>query len=133
MTMLFPDLRMGRRRCSPVLALVLCSPLLSACTAIGPTIAEREARELGPYPDDYRTIVGRWIEDSLIGITEVESIFIMEQEPGFADSLLGRRRYGWWTRTRFKARDRIGMPTGSIAYALLIRNGEVIASQKRLD
>jgi hypothetical protein len=133
MTTPFPKLRTRRRCHGSVPALALVSLLLSACTAIGPTISEREASELGPYPDDYRMIVRRWIEDSLVGITAVESIHISEPEPGFADSLLSKRRYGWWTRTRFKARDRIGMPTGTIAYALLIRNGEVIARQKQLD
>jgi hypothetical protein len=114
----------------PLLALLLQQ---TACVSIGSTISERDPSELGPYPDEYREIVRLWIEDNLRGITEIDSLHVSEPSPGFADSVLMPRRYGWWTRVAFYARDGLGLSKGRISYALLIRSAKVIAQQKLLD
>jgi hypothetical protein len=113
------------------LLLGLCGCLYS----IGPSVAERTADELGPYPEHYQEIVLRWIEDEFRAYSQLERHQIAPPRPGVAKPpLLSLRssRYGWWTRVSFHARDRIGAPTGRIVYALLIRDGDVVRHQKLL-
>jgi len=112
---------------------ILLALLLGACTTIGPTLTERTPEELGPYPENYRTIARHWIEDSIRGVTSVETLTVTKPKPGFADSLLTRRRYGWWTHLAFRARDRMGLSKGKMYYSLLLRDGKVVARQKQLD
>jgi hypothetical protein len=118
---------------APLLLLSLCLLLGGCIMNIGATVSQRSPEELGPFPDDYREIVKRWIDDNVRGISGIETLSISKPRAGFADSVLTRRRFGWWTHASFRARDRIGMPTGRLAFSLLIRDGRVIARQKRLD
>lgn len=120
------------RTAFPVL-LVLALLLGGCVTSIGPTISERTLEQLGPYPDDYRAIAKRWIEDSVWGISGIDTLSVSKPRPGFADSILTRRRFGWWTQVRFQARDRLGLPKGQMSWALLIHDSEVVARQKRLN
>lgn len=125
------EARSLRRTALPVL-LVLPLLLGGCVTSIGPTISERTPEQLGPYPDDYRAIAKRWIEDNVWGISGIDTLTVSKPRPGFADSILTRRRFGWWTQVRFQARDRLGLPKGRMSWALLIHDSEVVARQKRL-
>ena len=116
------------------LVLLALPLLLGACVmSIGPTISDRTPEELGPYPDDYRGIAKRWIEDNVRGISGIDRLSVSKPRPGFADSILSRRRFGWWTQVSFRARDRLGLPKGRMSWALLVHDCKVIAQQKRLD
>lgn len=121
------------RRGSLSLLLSLCLLLGGCVTSIGPTLSERSPEELGPFPGDYRAIAKRWIEDNVRGISGIETLSVSKPRAGFADSILTRRRFGWWTHVSFRSRDRLGLPKGKMAWALLIRDSKVVARQKRLD
>ena len=114
-------------------SLLLLTLALGACTTIGPTLTPRAPDELGPFPDNYQTIGRRWIESNIRGVTAIETLTITKPRPGFADAIWMRRHYGWWTHINFRARDRMGLSKGKMVYALLIRDGRVVARQKRLN
>ena len=119
-------------RCRASAALLVL--LLSGCIQnIGPSLSERSPEELGAYPKDYRAIVERWIDDNLVNISTIESLRVSPPTPGFSDGPLRSRRYGWWSRVDIRARDRLGMLKGRMVYALLIYEGRVVSSQKRID
>jgi hypothetical protein len=62
------------------------------------------------------------------GSQAIEGVRVPRPKPGFEKPpLLSARstRYGWWTRVTVRATDRIGAPTGTLAYAALIRAASV--------
>jgi len=124
--------RVARRLWAALTSLVACLAL-GCITNIGPGISDDPDRDAGPYPDRYESIVRRWIQDEFRLYSQVERLNVARPQEGFARRpLLSLRgtRYGWWSRVTFRARDRLGAPTGTIAYSVLIREGEVIAHQK---
>jgi hypothetical protein len=121
------------KRCAPLLPFLVLLLFAGGCvTNIGPTISERTPEELGPFPDDYRNIAKRWVEDSVPGVSRVESLSISKPRAGFADSLLTSRRFGWWSDVTFRGIDRLGVSMGRLSFSLLIREGRVVARQKRI-
>ena len=118
------------RRIAPLLAATL---FLGCVSAIGPTV--RDPGELGPFPNQYETTVRIWIEQKFRNYTRIDRLEVSRPQPGIErPPLLSVRsdRYGWWSRVRFHATDRIGASTGAIAYSVLIRDDEVVAYQKQL-
>jgi hypothetical protein len=127
-----PSRRRWERPVRRLLPLVACLAL-GCVTNIGPDISDDPDRDPGPFPERYESIVRRWIQDEFRRLSQVERLSVARPQRGFArPPLLGLRgtRYGWWSRVTFRARDRLGAPTGSLAYSVLIRDGEVIAHQK---
>jgi hypothetical protein len=122
----------ARRRLALALAVVACLAL-GCVTNIGPGLSDDPDRDPGPFPDRYESIVRRWIQDEFRRISQVERLNVARPQQGIArPPLLSLRgtRYGWWSRVTFRARDGVGAPTGTIAYSVLIREGEIIAHQK---
>lgn len=116
------------------LAALLIAPLAGCISTIGPQVAGVSPVDGGPFPDDYEQIVARWIQQRFRFYSQIENLRISNPQPGLERppilSLRGTR-YGWWTRVIFRALDRLGASTGRISYALLIREGEVVAQQKQ--
>jgi hypothetical protein len=114
--------------------LVLLLAFATGCVStIGPTV--RDPGELGPFPREYEYVVRVWIEGRFRNYSRIERLDVSRPQPGLARApilSLRRDRYGWWSRVRFHATDRIGAPTGTIHYHVLIRDGEVVAHQKQL-
>ena len=124
-----PSARPARLAARSVAAL-LCAGVLG-CTNIGP--APQMAQEaLGPFPADYERIVREWIESSFFDVSSIEGFRVRRPTPGFARAPFGDARYGWWTEVAFRPRDMLGAPKGRLSYAVLIRDGAVVAHQKRL-
>jgi hypothetical protein len=105
--------------------------LVGCATRVGPTAAEPEAALLGPYPEKYEQIVRLWIEDDFRRVTRIDSLRVSAPLPGFSDGPLRPKTYGWWSRVNLRARDRLGAPTGTLTYDILIRDGQVIAWRKQ--
>jgi len=120
------------RRANLRAGLVVLVALVAGCTNIGPTISERTPEELGPFPQNYEQITRRWIDDHVRAVSSIDRVSISPPKPGFADAIWMRRRFGWAVFVSFSARDRAGFSKGRISYALLIRNDEVVAHQKRI-
>ena len=113
-------------------ALVTCLTL-GCVTNIGPEISDAPDRDPGPFPDRYESIVRRWIQDEFRFVSQVERLNVARPQRGMArPPLLSLRgtRYGWWSRVTFRGRDRLGAPTGTRSYSVLIRDDQVIAHQK---
>jgi hypothetical protein len=119
----------SRRRTGLVACCALATLLVGCISRIGPT-ASVPPDHLGPFPAHYEQIVRVWIEENFRGISRVDALSVSEPRAGFSDSLLRRKRYGWWTQAVFRSTDRIGMPKGTMSYSLLIRDGRVIDHQK---
>jgi hypothetical protein len=79
----------------------------------------------GPYPDNYKEIVMKWLETQLIDASTARIEWDGEPKP--AD--LGDNKqhlYGYVVRFKVNARNRFGAYTGKQDHGALIRNGEVI-------
>jgi len=116
------------------IAALLLTPLAGCISTIGPQVSGVSPIDPGPFPDTYEQVVGRWIQDRFRFYSQIDGLRISRPEPGLErPPLLSLRgtRYGWWTQVVFRAQDRLGAPTGRISYALLIRDGEVVAHQKQ--
>ena len=115
-------------------AALLGAPLVGCISTIGPQVEGVSPVDAGPFPDGYEQIVAQWIQDRFHFYSRIENLRISEPEPGLERppilSLRGTR-YGWWTLVIFRALDRVGASTGRISYALLIRDGEIVAHQKQ--
>lgn len=91
------------------------------------------AAECGPFPTDYVGITRRWFEGKVKVIAVLQEF---RAEPPVAGSSefgfvgWGKVQRGWRTTVVGSGTDAIGMSTGQIAYAVLIRDGEVVADQK---
>lgn len=117
-----------------VLVGALAAVLLSGCvSAVGPQLEGATGSDPGPFPDAYEQIVRSWIQQKFRTYAQIEGVRVARPKPGFVKPpLLSVRstRYGWWTRVSFRATDRIGAPTGTLAYSVLIREDAVVAYQK---
>jgi hypothetical protein len=122
------------RRWLRALVCALLAAALGACVStIGPQLEGAAGADPGPFPDAYEQIVRTWIQQKFRTYAQVEAVRVPRPKPGFEKPpLLSMRatRYGWWTRVTFRATDRLGAPTGTIAYAVLIRHDAVVAHQK---
>jgi hypothetical protein len=122
-----------RRRFRALVCTVLAACLGACLSTIGPQIEGAQGVDPGPFPDAYEQIVRSWIQQKFRTYAQVDGVRVPRPKPGFEKPpLLSPRstRYGWWTRVTFRATDRIGAPTGTIAYAVLIRDDVVVAHQK---
>jgi len=119
----------GRALSIPILAVVLGFAL--ACHTIGPALSKRAGAKAGPYPEDSREIVSEWIETDFFDIATVRSLEVSTPVPGFSKGLFDSEpRFGWFVRVVFRGTDGMGTSTGKLFYAVLIREGQVVASRK---
>ena len=111
------------------MAVLILSPGCITTISQAPTSEATEAT--GPYPDDYEAIVREWILSDFFRITAIEQLEVTKPEAGVSKRLIFSNKDGWRAQVAFWGRDRIDMSTGRMDYTVLIRNGEVIASQKK--
>ena len=114
------------------LALVAAPACTSKITETPDAGAATEA-EAGPFPDEYETIAKRWVLDDHRRITQIDDFSMERPVPGqlHRSEVLGGMVTGWRSVVVFTGRDRGGMKTGKMEYVVLIRDGEVVGSQKR--
>ncbi len=119
---------------------LLLSTALAAVLVLSPgcltTISESptpdDVTQTGPFPDDYTKIVRKWILEDIFRIVSIDSLDVSTPEAGVSRwGLLGSAKQGWRANVQFSGRDRIGSSTGRMDYVVLIKDGEVVASQKR--
>ena len=119
------------RRLTLSAALVAALALTPACLS---TIAEAPSAEdtaaLGPYPEDYEQIVRTWILSDLFRVVSIDSMEVSKPVAGVSKKLVLSDKQGWRAEVSFWGRDRIGTSTGRMDYTVLIRDGEVVSSQK---
>jgi hypothetical protein len=112
-----------------LVAVLILSPGCMTTIAQAPIPEATEAT--GPYPDDYKAIVRKWILSDFFRITSIESLEVTKPEAGVSKRLILSNKDGWRAEVSFWGRDRINMSTGRMDYTVLIHNGEVIASHKK--
>jgi hypothetical protein len=93
-------------------------------------VTEGDTAALGPFPENYEGIVRNWILSDLFRVVSIDSLDVSKPEPGMDRPLIGSNQHGWRATVTFSGRDRIGTSTGRMDYTVLIRDGEVVASQK---
>ena len=113
------------------IGLVLVAMLFAACSSVGPTLSRESERKAGPYPVDYKELVRHWADTELADTSAVVGLTVTKPVPGTSKPLLfGEQKFGWFVRVTFKPRDSLGMSKGKFVYGLLIRDRQVIDSQK---
>lgn len=116
-----------------VLALLTAVSLGAGCTTVAVDLADSGEELTGPFPDDYRKIVQRWIDSDFHDISTITNLRVTTPIAGHSSRWPGNnRRYGWYSKVNFKARDSIGASKGKLAYSVLIKEGAVISSRKLL-
>ncbi len=80
----------------------------------------------GPYPKDYKRIVGRWLETRLIDPTSATIDWLGEPKPGELPVKGGAPLRGYLVDIKVNSRNLFGAPTGKQKHTILIRDGEVI-------
>ena len=85
----------------------------------------------GPYPDDYESIVRKWILSDLFRIVSIDDLQVSKPVAGVSKRLVLSNKQGWRAEVSFWGRDRIGSSTGRMDYTVLIRDGEVVSEQKK--
>jgi len=125
---------MATSRFSAVAALLALAALVAGCaTSIGPSQVGRDA--LGPFPNDWERVVRFWVENEFPNYSRVDRLQMRRPEPGVANPprlSLQSARHGWYALVTFHAATRVNAPTGPLHYAVLIRDGAVVAHQKQL-
>jgi len=119
-------------RLIPAVALVAVLAVSPGCIS---TIAEAPSPEAteatGPFPADYELIVRKWILSDLFRIVSIDDLDVSKPEVGVSRRLIFGDEQGWRAQVSFWGRDRIGSSTGRMDYTVLIRDGEVVAQQKK--
>ena len=80
---------------------------------------------------EYEAIVRKWILSDLFRIVSIDDLEASKPEAGVSRRLILGNKEGWRAEVSFWGRDRIGSSTGRMDYTVLIRDGEVIAQQKK--
>ena len=123
----FPELR---RAASAVAFAVLVVVATPACTSRIVAIEEHDSKVIaGPFPEEYESIARRWIESEIRNLAAIDTFTVERPTPGFSEGSAlfgGSRTDGWRTVVRASGRDSVGMGTGLLVYALLLRDGKVV-------
>jgi hypothetical protein len=122
------------------LAFALVIALAGSAVAQTPTPAQAPAAEgtpasippdspkYGVYPIAYREIITRWLEDRLLDASTAKLEF-NEPQAGEIKTKRGRAS-GYSVEFRVNSRNRFGMYTGFQRFRVLIKNGEIIWSDR---
>ncbi len=117
----------------PMLGAALMAALAFTPACIS-TIAESPTPEgstaAGPFPTDYEAIVRKWILSDLFRIVSIDDLEVSKPVAGVSKKLILSNEEGWRCDVSFWGRDRIGTSTGRMDYTVLIRDGEVVSTQK---
>ena len=100
-------------------------------TTISQSPIQEATEATGPFPTEYEAIVRKWILSDLFRIVSIDDLEVSKPETGVSKRWIRSNEDGWRAQVSFRGRDRIGSATGRMDYTVLIRNGEVIASQKK--
>jgi hypothetical protein len=84
-----------------------------------------DASLCGPYPDNYKEIVMKWLETQLIDASSARIEWNGEPKPADLGGN-GQHLYGYLVQFKVNARNRFGAYTGKQEHGALIRNGEVV-------
>jgi hypothetical protein len=124
----------ARLAAAPLAAAFLLASLPACVTRIGTTDPAEASDAAGPFPDGYEAIVRRWLEKEIRVLAQIEEFAVERPVRGFSTGapIFGSRTDGWRTSVRAAGRDSVGMSTGAISYALLLRDGKVVEHQKLL-
>ena len=107
--------------------------LSAGCVTVGPDLGSQPPELAGPFPTDYVELVRRWIDSDFYDVSTVMNLQVSKPIAGQSKSWpSGKRLYGWYAKVTFKARDSVGASKGKLAYAILMRDGEVVSSRKLL-
>ncbi len=79
----------------------------------------------GPYPNNYKEIVMKWLETQLIDAASARIEWNDEPKPADLGEN-GQHLYGYLVRFKVNARNRFGTFTGKQEHGALIRDGQVI-------
>ena len=79
----------------------------------------------GPYPNNYKEIVMKWLETQLIDAASARIEWNGEPKPADLGEN-GQHLYGYLVRFNVNARNRFGTFTGKQEHGALIRDGQVI-------
>ena len=109
------------------LGLLVCAFLMgmSAIRDLNAETQPADADRYGPYPNNYKEIVMKWLDTQLIDAASARIEWNGDPKP--AD--LGTKAehlYGYLVNFKVNARNRFGAYTGMQSHGALIRNGEVI-------
>ena len=108
-------------------ALLVCAFLvgMSAVRDLNAETQPADADRYGPYPNNYKEIVMKWLDTQLIDAASARIEWNGAPKPadlGTKDEHL----YGYLVNFKVNARNRFGAYTGMQSHGALIRNGEVI-------
>ena len=112
-----------------LVAVLAVSPGCISTISESPTPEATEAT--GPYPAEYEAIVRKWILSDLFRIVSIDDLEVSKPQVGVSRRLIFGDEHGWRAEVSFWGRDRIGSSTGQMDYTVLIRDGEVVAQQKK--
>ena len=87
-----------------------------------------DSPKYGVYPIAYREIITRWLEDRLLDASTAKLEF-NEPQAGEIKTKRGRAS-GYSVEFRVNSRNRFGMYTGFQRFRVLIKNGEIIWSDR---
>ena len=98
-----------------------------------PDLGDQPRELTGAFPEDYLNVVKRWIDNDFHDLSTVTNLRVSTPIAGHSQRWRrSKRQYGWYAKVTFKARDSIGTNKGNMAYAVLLRDGEVLVSRKLL-
>lgn len=104
---------------------VLFSTLVAGCASFTPE--ELASLDYGPYPDNYKDIVQRYIDAKLKD--PASAVVEYRADPGKIwqkGSIISSKEYGWGVCLWINAKNSYGGYVGRRPYAFLIRNGTIV-------
>lgn len=113
------------------LIFLCCAAFLAAslvATAATPPPKAADEEKYGVYPIAYRELITRWLEDRLLDAASAKLEFTEPQAGEMTRE--GRRFAGYMVEFKVNSRNRFGMYTGFQGYRVVIRNGELIWSER---
>ena len=103
------------------------SPQTPAAAAT-PAAIPPDSPKYGVYPIAYREIITRWLQERLLDVSTAKLEFDAPQA-GEIKTKTGRAS-GYSVEFRVNSRNKFGMYTGFQRYRVLIKNGEIIWSDR---
>ena len=104
------------------------TPPQAPAAAGTPASIPPDSPKYGVYPIAYREIITRWLEDRLLDASTAKLEF-NEPQAGEIKTKRGRAS-GYSVEFRVNSRNRFGMYTGFQRFRVLIKNGEIIWSDR---
>ena len=103
-------------------------PPPSPAPAGTPATIPPDSPKFGVYPIAYREIITKWLEDRLLDASTAKLEF-SEPQAGEIKTKAGRAS-GYSVEFRVNSRNKFGMYTGFQKFRVLIKNGEIIWSDR---